>query len=597
MNNSHPNSPRNAVNTPSRDRTPSSNGIPVTHYSQPIRTTGERLASLLGASITTVGDTIYVFGGFDQYSDEIYNKLYKLNYKDACQWTQVIYTKGEPPAKRNDHSATLWNGDKLVIFGGNSEEDMYFNDIFVLDLITMTWSLPEVHGFIPEGRIRHSATIYENKLYVAGGIRVDFSPAFANTLLTLNLDTWEWEQPIPFIRRAQHMSFVYNSRLYLFGGLREDMSRSNHLAFIDLNEKDNVTQLDISSPSAPSLKGQRFAQICGDQLIVLVTLPFREALIEAPVTGLWTLDLPSMQWQCKESGTRYETCNWHCFSMAEHDTSFYLFGTTEENLFEYYSMVLKVELEELGIVPVPPPQLGTDLIGLLLNQQQQQKQGTDFTICSLTEPHAPPIYVHRLVLLARWPHFVHLMESGMAESISNTLSMSEPISTLGSFVRYLYTDTLDDPSFTSELIADLMVMAHIYLLPRLLALCVRHLFSKMDIESASKIYHAASLSEQRGLQQASLHYIFQHFGAISHTHGFRQLPQHILFQIWDDMPTNAAIVNQQDPALQSQHLLSLQQQQQQQRLQNNNANNANAIELNEEEEEEEEEEEDDEMEA
>jgi N-acetylneuraminic acid mutarotase len=565
----------------------------VTHYPQPIRTTGERLASLLGASINTVGNTIYVFGGFDQYSDEIFNKLYKLDYQDSCQWTQVIYTKGEPPAKRNDHSATLWNGNKLVIFGGNSEEDVYFNDIFVLDLISMTWSQPDVHGFIPEGRIRHSATIYENKLYVAGGIRVDPSDTFANTLLTLNLDTWEWEQPVPFIRRAQHMSFIYNSRLYLFGGLREDMSRSNHLAFIDLNDKENVTELDISSPSAPPLTGQRFAQICGDQLIVLVTLPFREGLVEAPATGLWTLDLPSMQWQCKESGTRYETCNWHCFSMAEHDTSLYLFGTTEENLFEYYSMVLKVELEELGIVPVPPPQLGTDLIGLLLNQQVQQKHGTDFTICSSTEPQAPPIHVHRLVLLARWPHFVHLIESGMTESINNTLVMSEPISTLECFVRYLYTDTLEDPSFTTELIADLMVMAHIYLLPRLLALCVRHLFNKMDIATASKIYHAASLSEQRGLQQASLHYIFQHFGAISHTHGFRQLPQHILFKIWDDMPTNAVIVNQQDLMLQSQHSLS-QQQQSQNQLQNNGVYNANVIELTEEEEEDED---DEEMEA
>ncbi|KAI9480943.1 MAG: hypothetical protein EXX96DRAFT_198272 [Benjaminiella poitrasii] len=583
MNTSHPNSPRTTINTPSRDRTPSSNGVSVIQYSQPIRTTGERLASLVGASLTTVGDSVYVFGGFDQYTDEIFNKLYKMDYKNSCQWRQVIYTKGHPPAKRNDHSATLWNGDKLVIFGGNSEEDNFFNNITVLDLNTMAWSYPDVHGFVPQGRIRHSATIHENKLYIAGGIQVDVTTTFADTLLILNLDTWEWERPIPFVKRAQHMSFIYNSRLYLFGGLREDMSRSNHLAFIDLHKTEDVTQLDISSPSAPSLAGQRSAQICGDQLIVLVTLPFREAMVEAPVTGLWSLDLPSMQWQCRELGPRYESCSWHCFSMTEHDTSFYLFGTTEDDPDEFYSMVLKVELEELGIVPVPPPQLGSDLISLLLDQQQLQKQGTDFTIYSSTEPQANPIHVHRLVLLARWPHFVHLIDSGMSESISNTLTMSEPISTLESFVRYLYTDTLNDPSFTTEVIADLMVMAHVYLLPRLLALCVRYLFNKMDIESVSKIYHAASSSEQRGLQQVSLHYIFQHFGAVSHTQGFRQLPQQILFQIWDDMPHNAAIVNQQpDPAF-------LQQQYHQLQI-NNGLNHNGAIELLDEEEEEEDEE-------
>lgn len=544
-NNSNPNSPRTNANTPSRDRTPSSNGLPVIHYSKPLRTIGERLASLVGASLTTVGDTIYVFGGFDQYTDEIYNKLYKLDYKDSCQWTEVIYTKGEPPAKRNDHSATLWNGDKLVIFGGNSEEDIHFNDVAVLSLSNMTWWHPEISGFIPKGRIRHSASIYQNKLYIAGGINVNSSASFADTILILDLISWEWEQPIPFISRAQHISFVYNSRLYIFGGLREDMSRSNHLAFIDLNRTDDITQLDITSPSAPSLFGQRFAQICGDQLVVLVTLPFREAMMEAPVTGLWALDLPSMQWQCKELGARYESCSWHCFSMTENDTCFYLFGTNEDEPDEFYAMVLRVELEELGIVAIPPPQLGTDLIALLLKQQ-----GTDFAIKSSIESDTPPIYVHRLVLLARWPHFVHLVESGMAESISHTITMAEPISTLKSFVRYLYTDTLDDSSFTTELISDLMVMAHIYLLPRLSALCVRRLFNAMDIESASKIYHSASLAEQRGLQQASLHYIFQSFGAISHTVGFRQLPRPILFQIWDDMPTNAAIVGLQKDQIQ-----------------------------------------------
>lgn len=571
MLNSRPNSPRTAVTTPSRDRTPSSNGAPSINYSLPVRTSGESLASLVGASIVPVGDTIYVFGGFDQYTDEIFNKLYKLNYKDNCQWTQVIYTKGQPPAKRNDHSATLY-GDKIIIFGGNSEEDRFFNDVSILNLSTLTWSHPEVHGFIPEGRIRHSATIYGNKLYVAGGVQVDANATFADTLLTLDLETWEWEQPIPFVKRAQHMSFVYNSRLYIYGGLREDMSRSNHLAFIDLNKTD-VTQLDISSSSAPSLTGQRFSQICGDQLIVLVTLPFREALVDVPVTGLWTLDLPSMQWHCRELGARYDTYNWHSFAMNENDTAFYLFGTNEDDPDEFYALVLKVELEELGVVSVPPPQLGSDLISLLLNQHQTQRQGTDFTIYSSQEPDVPPIHVHRLVLLARWPHFVHLMESGMAESISNTLTLSEPISTLKSFVRYLYTDTLDDVSYTTEVIADLMVMAHAYLLPRLMALCSRYLFNRMNVETVSKIYHAASLSEQRGLQQASLHYIFQHFGAVSHTNGFRMLPKHVLFQIWDDMPTNAAIVN----------LISQQQSQQQNTT--HNLNNEITLEGNEEDEE------------
>jgi hypothetical protein len=534
---SNPGSPRVGTN---------GNTLPAMQYAEAVRTTGEQLASLVGASLTPVNDTIYVFGGFDQYSDEIYNTLYALEYKNSCKWKQVIYTKGQLPGKRTDHSATLWQGNKLVIFGGSSEEeDVHFNDIAVLDLTTMTWEHPETHGIMPEGRIRHSATIYDNKLYIAGGIHNSrMSMSFAETLLVLDLETWLWHPPIPFVCRAQHMSFMYDKRLYVFGGLREDMSRSNHLAFIDLDRIEDITQLEITSLTAPSISGQRFAQICGDQLIVLVTHPFREAMVEVPVTGLWSLDIPSLQWKRRELGTRYESCNWHCFAMTEHDPCFYLCGTTDEEPDEFYSMVLRVELDELGVIPVPPPQLGNDLIKLLIQQQELQQRNTDFTIRSLSEPNATPLQVHRLVLMARWPHFVHLIESGMEESVTNILTMSESGDILAAFVRFLYTDTLNDRLFTTELVCELLVMSHLYILPRLLALCLRRLFNELNIENASKIYHCASLSEQKGLQQVALQYIFQHFGAVSHTNGFRQLSRPILFQIWDYMPTNAAIVGQ-----------------------------------------------------
>ncbi|KAI8993166.1 hypothetical protein BDB01DRAFT_775423 [Pilobolus umbonatus] len=548
---SQPDSPSNSLHFPSRDRTPSSSGYSLYRYSQPIRVAGEKLASLVGASLTTVGDTVYVFGGFDQYSDEIFNKLYKLNYLQDCRWSQVIYTKGTPPAKRTDHSTTLWNKHKLIIFGGSSEEDGYFNDISILDLNTMTWSHPQTHGHIPIGRFRHSATTFDNKLYIAGGINKGTTDNFDDTLLILDLETWEWKHPIPFVSRTQHMSFVYNNRLYVFGGLMEDMSRSNQLAFIDLNRSDHFTIMDLQSPISPPLTGQRFAQICGDQLVVLVTLNFREAMVEKPTTGLWSLDLPSMQWKCREQGSRYESYIWHFFSMTEDDPSFYLFGTNDEDPDEFYSMVLKVELDELGLGVIPPSQLGSDLLGLL--QLDPSFMPPDFSLQSSSEPHLPPIRVHRLILLARWPFFYNMIKSGMAETVTNMITMSEPTSTIESFVKYIYSDSIEGESFNTNTVAGLLVMAHFYSLPRLLALCCRRLFDDIDILNASKIYHSASLAEERGLQQASLLFIFKHFGAVSHTRGFRELPKPILFQIWDDMPANAAIVEQKEDRLYQQN--------------------------------------------
>lgn len=83
------------------------------HTAQPRLTTGESLGSLVGASLTVVGDAMYVFGGFDQYSDEVFNALYRLvlqpdDVEGKCRWERVLYTRGKAPAKRNDHTATLW---------------------------------------------------------------------------------------------------------------------------------------------------------------------------------------------------------------------------------------------------------------------------------------------------------------------------------------------------------------------------------------------------------------------------------------------------------------------------------------------------------
>ncbi|CAO3652801.1 unnamed protein product [Cunninghamella blakesleeana] len=479
--------------------------------------------------------------------------------------------------KRNDHTATLWGKDRLVVFGGTGEEEEYFNNVSILHLSNMTWEHPTTYGFIPnEGRIKHSATIYQNKLYIAGGL--EKHDRFADSVLILDLQTYEWLPPIPFVKRSQHITYFYNKRLYLFGGYHENMSRSNVLTFLDL-ETHLVTQLEIGSPSAPSLIGQQFVQICGDQLIVVMTefLPVTDKddddLILKDddddmshhhiVRGLWHLDLSSMQWQHHDIQLKFDGCYWQHFAMAEHGDCFFLFGATDEDLDEYYTMVLPIYLKEHGIVPVPPSQLGTDLAGLLTIGQNS----ADFIIRSSLPPSSSPLsinqqhylnhslypkqkykqqqqqdlHVHRLVLLARWPHFAHLMQSGMVESLNDCMSLPEPYESLKAFVQFLYTDALDE-SLSPILVSDLLVMANLYLLPRLLALCVRRLYNCITIDYASKIYLASVNASQEGLQQATINFIFHHFGEVVRTDTFRSLPNNIMNRLLDQIPFFSSIV-------------------------------------------------------
>lgn len=504
-------------------------------YAQPCRATGDSLACLVGASMTVVGQSVLVFGGFHQYTDEVYNDLYQLTvHNGRYKWTNMLYIKGNRPSKRNDHSAALWQGDKLIIFGGSSDDEVYCNDVSVLDLTTMTWHQPDIQGDLPTGRMKHSATIHNDKLYISGGLMS--GQVFSETIDILDLKKWVWLPSIPFVRRCQHITFFHRNRLYLFGGLAENMDRSHNICFINFDTY-QVTELQVKAPETPSLAGQHFAQVCGDDLVVVVTNPIKQVVSEA-TTGVWSLDLTSMTWRRRGGGARFDGSpgQWYYFAMAEHDTSFYLFGNSEEESEEYCSQILKVDLQEHGIYAVPPPQMGSDLVQMLVSDAGRQL--ADFIITSADE-NDPPIHVHRLILLARWPHFENLIQSGMAESMNMQLRIPEPYNVVHAFVTFLYADSIDQ--FDIDLASDLLVMANIYLLPRLLALCARRMHAHMDIGNVSKIYHCAGVASQHGLQQTALNYMFEHYGDVSRTIGFRNLPKEVLLDFWDHTPSNAII--------------------------------------------------------
>src|SRR6201989_531240 len=64
-----------------------------------ITTVGQRPACLVNASVTYVGnDLIYAFGGFDQYTDEVYNHVLRLNLQTK-QWN-LVDNYGDIPGVR-----------------------------------------------------------------------------------------------------------------------------------------------------------------------------------------------------------------------------------------------------------------------------------------------------------------------------------------------------------------------------------------------------------------------------------------------------------------------------------------------------------------
>lgn len=73
------------------------------------RTLGQRPACLVNASVTYCGDNqIYAFGGFDQYTDEVYNHVLRLDLV-SHQWT-LVDNYGDIPGVRMGETSFLWHG-------------------------------------------------------------------------------------------------------------------------------------------------------------------------------------------------------------------------------------------------------------------------------------------------------------------------------------------------------------------------------------------------------------------------------------------------------------------------------------------------------
>ncbi|CAG8590646.1 17244_t:CDS:1 [Funneliformis caledonium] len=507
----------------------------------PTKATGVSLSCLVNASVTVVPNYndnkppnyVYVFGGFNLYTDEVYNDLYRLNVSEM-KWEDVIYLKGVRPSKRTNHSASLWNQDKIIIFGGTDEQDQNCNDIVILDLKTMTWERPEVNGYIPLGRAKHSANIHNDKLYIVGGyyISEEEENSVSSDVNCLNLQTWTWEDPITLIPRHSHVSFIYQNRLHVYGGYNEEMDREKSLVILDLQTQ-QVSKIEITSDSGPEMNGQHFAQLYWNRLVVVVTQSLKVEAQEGSI-GVWALDLNSFQWHQFEDGDRFVQGNWHYFAMAENCPRFFLFGIDEKESDEYFSNVLSVDLQEYGISRIPPPTIGWDFAQLL-----NDVNTSDFTIKS-NEEDSPVIHVHRIILLARWPHFGNMINSGMTESFNSTLTIPEPYDIVQAFISYLYTDIIEG-QLLIDTVADLMVLGNMYLIPRLTSLCCARLQENISIENVAKIYQSASVAGAHPLKKRSMRFINTNFGPVSKTQGFRTLPKEILFDFLDSLPEKAKI--------------------------------------------------------
>lgn len=167
------------------------------------------------------------------------------------------------------HTATLYQGHKLLVFGGENEHRKYLSDLIVFDLKTAHWTQPSVNGPIPKGRARHAAVLHEDKLFIIGGI-AGANSYVLDDICFLDLKTFTWSKTWRFVGRFDHSAYIWADRVWVFGGLSEDMDKISDLWWLDLKgspEFDSRPQVGVydrqsgsrrasGSPRSPYALGQ-----------------------------------------------------------------------------------------------------------------------------------------------------------------------------------------------------------------------------------------------------------------------------------------------------------------------------------------------------
>ena len=178
----------------------------------------------------------------------VYNHVLKLDL-ESLQWS-LVDNYGDIPGVRmgktnpsnlqsarlivvSGHTACLWQGCKLLVYGGENEHREYLSDLVIYDVKTSYWTQPEVRGTIPKGRARHAAAVYDDKLFVVGGL-AGTDTYTLDEICYLDLKTWTWSRSWSFVARFDHSTWIWAGRIWVYGGLGPDMERSGELLSLDL---------------------------------------------------------------------------------------------------------------------------------------------------------------------------------------------------------------------------------------------------------------------------------------------------------------------------------------------------------------------------
>jgi len=184
---------------------------PDSHHWLQSKVEGVPILPREGHSAVAVGNSMVVFGGIS-YAYSPFNDVW--TYLSASNTWVMNKPTGTKPAPRWMHSAVLHSAKggarQMIVFGGITHQYVPLNDIWILNIESMSWSQPSMTGVAPFPRMLHAAVIVEDSFFIHGGS--------ANNILLedfwkVDVTKWAWEEQMasdmtPFARSGHTMIAV-----------------------------------------------------------------------------------------------------------------------------------------------------------------------------------------------------------------------------------------------------------------------------------------------------------------------------------------------------------------------------------------------------
>lgn len=175
----------------------------------------------------------------------------------------------------------------------------------------------------------------------------------------------------------------------------------------------------------------------------------------------------------------------------------------------------------LPTVEIPEPRLSEDLGGLL-----ETGEGSDFTFVVEGEEMA----AHRLIVASRSPVFKALLDNDMREGKEKKITIHDVRApAFQILLHFVYTDTLpaevSGDNLEVTMAQHLLAAADRFELPRLRAICEKHLCETVDIANAATTLTLADENHASELKRHCLEFVAQNLSSIMNTSGFEYMVQ------------------------------------------------------------------------